>query len=497
MWKVLFLVLSIFLTFSNCANILGVFPLEFYSHLKFQKSLMVPLLDRGHNVTIITEKSFNLNHPNFTEILFGSGWKHEFDAVGHKLNIFKFFDNLFAYFRSIAKMDRLMGRLAEILVELKREKFDVLVFEGFFFTPFMVLAEIFDCPIIASYAMPAYILSQETMGNDINPITSPDPCFVDYDVSQTTLLQRFEAVVKSFGVLWITKPIHNVLNFISMKKHFPSVKTSIEQIEDRIELLIERKIPAFGLSKPTTNTIYLNFMHMEKPKEIQNKELKKFLDNSENGVVYINFGTIVNTRDLPVEIVEKFLSTFRNLKQGVLWKFYTESLDNKTENIFLSKDLPQPDILAHPNVKLFITHGGDASIEEAIDREVPMVVFPMFTDQNFNAGAIQRKKLGISLDLRDFTSESLTAAITEMQLPKYKENIKKFREVVYDEPMTSHEKAVWWVEYVIRHKKENHLRFPGRKVPFYQKYLLDLFASVFFVLFIMSKIYSFQTKIFY
>lgn len=43
--------------------------------------------------------------------------------------------------------------------------------------------------------------------------------------------------------------------------------------------------------------------------------------------------------------------------------------------------------------------------------------------------------------------------------------------------MSSVEKAVWWIEYTIRHKGTKHLRYPGLDVPLYQYYYLDVFAA--------------------
>lgn len=40
--------------------------------------------------------------------------------------------------------------------------------------------------------------------------------------------------------------------------------------------------------------------------------------------------------------------------------------------------------------------------------------------------------------------------------------------------MTGLEKAVWWSEYVIRHKGAQHLRSPAVDLPLYQYFLLDV-----------------------
>ena len=112
-------------------------------------------------------------------------------------------------------------------------------------------------------------------------------------------------------------------------------------------------------------------------------------------------------------------------------------------------------------------------MEEAIDGTIPMIVIPFLGDQDGNAKRMVQKGIGHHLELHTLTKGKLIGAITEMLKPIYKENIRKLRELVNDQPMTSREKAVWWTEYVIRHKGAKHLEYPGRAVPFYQKFCLD------------------------
>ena len=52
----------------------------------------------------------------------------------------------------------------------------------------------------------------------------------------------------------------------------------------------------------------------------------------------------------------------------------TDDLENQPSNVKISKWLPQADLLSHPNIKLFIMQGGQQSLEEAIDRTIPLVV---------------------------------------------------------------------------------------------------------------------------
>jgi glucuronosyltransferase len=75
---------------------------------------------------------------------------------------------------------------------------------------------------------------------------------------------------------------------------------------------------------------------------------------------------------------------------------------------------------AHPNVRLFITHGGLLSTLEAVDRGVPLIGIPVYADQFLNIARAVSSGYGIQIDLNNVTSESLTWAIGEIiESPKY------------------------------------------------------------------------------
>lgn len=97
--------------------------------------------------------------------------------------------------------------------------------------------------------------------------------------------------------------------------------------------------------------------HIKPPKPLPN-DLQQFMDNSTNGVIVFTLGAYTHSVAMPKEKIEIFLKVFGKLKQNVLWKFEDESLSNVPPNVRIQKWLPQSDVLAHPNVVLFIAHGG-------------------------------------------------------------------------------------------------------------------------------------------
>ena len=52
---------------------------------------------------------------------------------------------------------------------------------------------------------------------------------------------------------------------------------------------------------------------------------------------------------------------------------------------------------------------------------------------------------------------------------------------MHDQPIPSKEKAVYWMEYVIRHNGTRHMRMASNDLPFYQNYLLDVMALMFVI----------------
>lgn len=103
-----------------------------------------------------------------------------------------------------------------------------------------------------------------------------------------------------------------------------------------------------------------------KPAKPLPTDIKKFIDEAKHGVIYFSLGTIVQSSKLPKEKLAAFFDTFKNLKQRVLWKFEDESLPGIPSNVMVRKWLPQNDILAHPNMVLFISHGGLFGTSESL-----------------------------------------------------------------------------------------------------------------------------------
>ena len=96
-------------------------------------------------------------------------------------------------------------------------------------------------------------------------------------------------------------------------------------------------------------------------------------DAGPDGVIYVSFGSVLKASVMSDDKRKIMLGAFGKLKQKVLWKWETEVMDDKPSNVMLHKWLPQQDVLGHPNVKLFVSHGGQSSFQETICHQTPAV----------------------------------------------------------------------------------------------------------------------------
>ncbi|KAG5683528.1 hypothetical protein PVAND_012802 [Polypedilum vanderplanki] len=494
MWKLIFSIL-ILNSSANAANILAIFPVPSLPHQKIFRALTEALEDRGHHLTIIsTDPQLSRGHANTIEIdlkfsyvllqkaLFSMSFKetkNELDALAiwfdYELEILE---------KQFESED------VQYLLRNKDEKFDLVIVEAVGHTPWHALAEYFNARLIGITANEANLEFHDIIGNSANPIRDPDILLPQSD--EMTFQERYKAwwfhIIYNF---YYKNKFHAKFDAL-IQKFLPNVKSNSQQLKEALDLLLINTHPAMLYSRPMVPTsIQLGFLHVKPPKEIENEALKKFLDESEKSVIYMSFGTSVNSTSLQEPFIEMFQNVFKALPFNVIWKWEAEEMKNKPENVFITQWTPQADLLAHPKIKLFITHGGQLSIEEAIDRAVPMIVIPFFNDQFTNSMKVQQLSIGLAADLQSLNEKFLRQLIDEVIYgSQYKENILKLQKFIHDSPMRPVDKAVWWIEYVLRHNGTSHLKYSGKDVPFYQKYMLDFAAIAIVVLHIFVGIFK-------
>lgn len=143
-------------------------------------------------------------------------------------------------------------------------------------------------------------------------------------------------------------------------------------------------------------------------------DLKIFLDEAKHGAILFSLGSNAKSTFLSKETIATLLKVFSQLKQRVVMKWESDTMPGQPKNVFISKWLPQDDVLAHPNIEIFISHCGMGGIIEAKYHGVPIIGLPLFGDQPGNAVNIANDGWGIMLEMDSITEENLRNAIDEM-----------------------------------------------------------------------------------
>lgn len=60
----------------------------------------------------------------------------------------------------------------------------------------------------------------------------------------------------------------------------------------------------------------------------------------------------------------------------------------------------------------------------------------------------------------------------------YAQNAKRRSQIMHDQPIKPLDKAIYWVEYVMRHRGAVHFRSAALDITWYQLYMIDILCFV-------------------
>lgn len=159
------------------------------------------------------------------------------------------------------------------------------------------------------------------------------------------------------------------------------------------------------------------------PTNLLSDELSDWLDQDSRPVIYVSLGTMVKgnfpffSDIIRVALTEDF---------RILWSYYKkpwkDSLDSK--HLRWEKWVPQTDVLAHKNVKLFISHCGAGAIKQALWFCKPVIAIPILWDQFYNAWLLEQLCGIYPLNWNSITTGKLRSQIKAVQ-----SRMNRFREI--------------------------------------------------------------------
>lgn len=179
----------------------------------------------------------------------------------------------------------------------------------------------------------------------------------------------------------------------------------------------------------------------------------------------------------------------------MIWRHIGERPSTLGNNTMIVEWMPQRDLLGHPQVKAFVAHGGTNGVQEAIYYGIPVLGIPLFFDQFDNLLRLQARGAAKIIELANVNGRSFEQGLQEvLHQDSYRQNMQRLSRLHKDQPMTPMDNAIFWLEYVMRHKGAAHLRTESHKMPWYSYHSLDVFlvllASV--ALFLFSTLAIFR-----
>ncbi|ELW53492.1 UDP-glucuronosyltransferase 3A2 [Tupaia chinensis] len=459
--------------FSETAKILTLVTVG-GSHYLLMDRVSQILQDHGHNVSMLLRRGNSLisdfkEGQKSYEVI---SWfppednQKEFNKcfdffMEEALNGRARFEHLIKFLEQFASQCSQLLKRRDIMDSLKNQDFDMVIVETFDYCPYLV-AEKLGKPFVS------------VLPSSFNAVTFGLPSPVSYVPVFYSLLTdhmdfwgRVKNLLMFFKFSMRQRKIHSVFDNV-IEEHFAAGSRPVMfHLLLKSELWFVNSDFALEFARPLLpNTIYVGGL-MTKPVKPIPQDLEKFITRfGDSGFVLVALGSMVSTYETH-KVLKEMNGAFARLPQGVIWRCGRSHWPKDIElaaNVKVVEWLPQNDLLAHSSIRLFVTHGGQNSIMEAIQHGVPMVGIPLFGDQPENMVRVEARKLGVSLQLKELKADTLAL---------------KMKQVIEDKrrshPVSPSQKLVGWIDHILQTGGAAHLKPYAFQQPWHEQYLLDVF----------------------
>nr|WHM27967.1 UDP-glycosyltransferase family 468 member A3 [Frankliniella occidentalis] len=430
-------------------RILSIMTFDTMSHHIWMSALTVELAKRGHLVTSIDIHKHGENPPTLNTTIIETAFQ-----IGMMQSLLE----------EDCKRDLGSPTMQRLLDPTYKGAFDLIIFDymsdctlGFahrFNYPGMLAVSPFPIsPWIDDLMYNPQVLS--ILAHTMQPFPHP------MNLWQRTWTLFLHAHYKL--TVWWRRPVQDSL----IKRFFGDKAPRVEQLRQHVHVALVNENPVLEAARPLPQSLIpVGGMHV-KPADLGRipSDLRKWMDEAEDGFVFVSFGSIIKGKDIDL------------VKKRALIEPDAVGEEPVAANVRVEAWAPQNDLLAHPKLRLFVSHCGGLSVQEASYHGVPMLGTPFAVDQFVNLEKVVGIGMGRGMPYKEITKERFVNEIKEMLTnPRYLKAARHTRTLIHDQKETPLERAVWWAEYVGRHRGAPHLRSPARDLYWHQVMMLDIAA---------------------
>ncbi|XP_066981689.1 UDP-glucosyltransferase 2-like [Macrobrachium rosenbergii] len=479
-------------------KILMLLPVSTPSHRIIFLSLAKGLADRGHKVVMLTNNNSSddrLVTENIYEFSHGVEELHQVNVEDLAEMKWGVSDDHSA--RLLEVFDRAMNKLyasAEINeLYRKRKRFDLIILHAEHNEVMFPFVHEMNFITIAPEGLDYRQSAQ--LGNPLNPAYVP---FVySTKASPMGLLQRVWNAWNhlAFSLYWdVYLPVPSFQKMLLSK--FPNLPPLLD-IEKNQSLTLSNSHFSIGTPTPLLpSQVEIAGMQCYPMAEPLPHDLQEWIDESSNaGVIYVNLGSFAPSSSMNEDYLPILLEAFNRIRQRVIWRY--EDLPNLPKNVITRSWCPQQDILGHPKIKAFLTHGGILSSQEAVYHGKPLLAIPSTLEQTRNSKTIVEKGVGISIPKNELISaDQIVDGILDLlqDNSKYQKNMAELSASFRDQIHTPLERAIFWTEYAIRNPGVAALKSPAAQLSWREFLLLDIIAIFLVIIFLIPYLVSFIVK---
>ncbi|KAI6175018.1 UDP-glucuronosyltransferase [Aphelenchoides bicaudatus] len=244
------------------------------------------------------------------------------------------------------------------------------------------------------------------------------------------------------------------------------------------------------------NVIYIGGVGMESTNldDLKVCDINKFpflSPNSTQRLVYFSLGSSASTLQIRAETKRQILQAFAHFKNyQFILKVDREDEEFKQigaqfQNVRVVDWAPQHALLAHPQMRLFVTHAGYNSILESTISGVPMLLLPLFFDQHRNARSMEYRQVGRVLYPHLITEETLKREL-EILLNNhsYLHTARRLSRLHRQKPNKPNETLLKWVDFALQNGPLNELKPHVLNLNWFQQANFDVYCLLLAGLFV-------------